>query len=79
MKAGVKGSIRVETRNRVAVHAIDRAERAPDKHLAIALHRERPNLAVGTGKSVLKFGVKRAVRIEPCNIVTDPLAIDCIE
>ena len=72
MKAAVQHAVRIEPRKIVAADAIDCGEPAPDDHLAIALHRDRKDVAVGIGgagsrKSVLKATVHAAVGIDPRN------------
>src|SRR6266852_2911222 len=56
----VQSAVRIEPRNVGATHAVDRGEAAPDDQLAIALHRDRIDLAFDPGKSVLKAAVQGA-------------------
>src|SRR5205823_4106290 len=59
-------------------HAIDFGEEAPNEYLAITLHRDRVDVGVRPGQSVLKTAVQSTVCLEPRNMVA-VYAVDCGE
>ena len=78
LKVTVESTVRIQPRNSVSAYAIDATEKTPNEHFVIDLRRDRPDVAVSTGRPILKASVQSAVRIEPRNPVT-LYAIDCVE